>query len=521
MNIEYHPITPQAPRKRRWTIGRIILLGILLLIALPILAYAALAIRFYSGKPNPTHDYYADLNALRDQYTEEERAWGLYLGMQLRARTLQSEISESFDRIAAEHGIEQDDVPAPFNARPGDAFFEEAARAVADSGLLEAVRQAARRPVIGMLLTDRYANDPPTTIEDFLPPSRDPARQDLVLWALLPAIGDARNAVKFLAFDAHVAAASGDSPRVVASIHDIIRIAQQLEREHGLLSDLVAIACGNLAASTINEIVEQRSIELSDQQLDQLMQLLWNDATQAAAIDFSHERMSQQDFLQRIYTNDGRGSGRITPDAFKAIAMISDDTTSVVPEPLFPILAVLIADRAEVSAAFDEGIRLAELIAQSPADHYPAWNARGNALRHPALIDTFRFAIPRIMEPALAKAAQTQIQAHTRLRATAARLALERHRLAEGRYPDTLAALVPTYLPELPQDPFNPGHPIKYLLRDGRPVLYSVGSNGLDDHATPAPPNTNPADLAARFADPAGPSPAAPAADWILYPPQD
>ncbi len=517
--MDYHNTAAQPTRKRRRTTRRLVLLGILLLIASPFLACAVLAIRFYSGKPNPSHDYYADLNALRDQYTEEERAWGLYLGMQLRVQTLQSEISESFDRIATEQGIEQDNVPAPFNARPGDAFFEEAARAVADSGLLDEVRQAAGRPIMGTLITDRYANDPPTTIEDFLPPNRQPAQQDFVLWALLPTLGDARNAAKLLAFDAHRSAHAGDAERTIENIRDIIRIANQCEREPFLISDLVAIAIAQLAAGTTIEILDRNPSLFDDAHLLAFSELFLSDALQAATIDFSHERMVQQDFLQRIYTDDGRGSGRITPDSFKAIEELADDTTQIVPAALFPILAVLIADRAELSAAFDEGIRLAELMVQSPADHYPSWAERERKLRHPAPIDTFRFTLLMILEPALAKTAQTQVQARTRLQATAARLALEHYKLTEGRYPDTLAELIPTYLPELPQDPFDPGHPLHYLLHDGVPYIYSVGSNGVDDGATPTPEGTNPANLEARFADPAGPSPNAPNADWILFPP--
>lgn len=188
---------------------------------------------------------------------------------------------------------------------------------------------------------------------------------------------------------------------------------------------------------------------------------------------------------------------------------------------LAPIAGALTADRRSQSRMLDSGIESAQRLVLDPATHYPQAAARLNRLESTAPGDMLRYIVSRIMEPGLAKAAQTQIQSRTKLRATATRLVLERYKLAHTHYPDTLDALVPTYLPELPADPFNPGHPLNYLLRDDTPYIYSVGSNGIDNQATPAPPNTRPDSLKARFADPNGPSPDAPAADWILSPLQD
>jgi hypothetical protein len=49
-----------------------------------------------------------------------------------------------------------------------------------------------------------------------------------------------------------------------------------------------------------------------------------------------------------------------------------------------------------------------------------------------------------------------------------------------GRYPKTLKALAPDYLPEIPQDLFN-GRPLIYRPSDDGYLLYSVGVNGKDD----------------------------------------
>ena len=61
---------------------------------------------------------------------------------------------------------------------------------------------------------------------------------------------------------------------------------------------------------------------------------------------------------------------------------------------------------------------------------------------------------------------------------------LERYRLAHGRYPETLDALVPAFLPKPLPDPMS-GQPFHYRpTDDGWFLLYSVGENGRDDGGT-------------------------------------
>jgi hypothetical protein len=63
-------------------------------------------------------------------------------------------------------------------------------------------------------------------------------------------------------------------------------------------------------------------------------------------------------------------------------------------------------------------------------------------------------------------------------------LACQAWRAAHGRYPDTLAALVPDILPALPQDPFS-GAAIKYRLDGHHYVLYCVGPERQDHGGRP------------------------------------
>ena len=78
-------------------------------------------------------------------------------------------------------------------------------------------------------------------------------------------------------------------------------------------------------------------------------------------------------------------------------------------------------------------------------------------------------------------------------------LALERHRLRHGSYPEALAALVPSFLREVPMD-FQDAQPLRYRREaNGQFRLWSVGENGTDEGgnnefpAAAAPTSTAPA----------------------------
>ena len=79
----------------------------------------------------------------------------------------------------------------------------------------------------------------------------------------------------------------------------------------------------------------------------------------------------------------------------------------------------------------------------------------------------------------LAPAVGTEV-ARRRVAITA--LAVEQYRRAHsGTVPESLTALVPTYLKSVPTDPFS-GHPIRYLQARDTYKVYSVGENRQDEN---------------------------------------
>jgi len=68
------------------------------------------------------------------------------------------------------------------------------------------------------------------------------------------------------------------------------------------------------------------------------------------------------------------------------------------------------------------------------------------------------------------------------LRAFRVAIAVERYRVAHGDEPDALSRLVPRFLPELPDDPFDSG-PLRYARVETGYDVYSLGPDRKDDHA--------------------------------------
>jgi hypothetical protein len=82
--------------------------------------------------------------------------------------------------------------------------------------------------------------------------------------------------------------------------------------------------------------------------------------------------------------------------------------------------------------------------------------------------------------PAYEKFVQACVRNQAYLRCAYVALAVERYRLTHGRWPDSLAEVVPKFLRMLPGDPYN-GQPLHYRRTKDGVVIYSVGPDGNDD----------------------------------------
>jgi hypothetical protein len=94
-------------------------------------------------------------------------------------------------------------------------------------------------------------------------------------------------------------------------------------------------------------------------------------------------------------------------------------------------------------------------------------------------MERFRRLPVALLTPALDKATINAELAMMRRDVTLTAIALEVFRRRHGRWPETLAELTPSMLPALPIDRFD-GLPLRYVMKDGKPMLYSVGTDRED-----------------------------------------
>ena len=66
------------------------------------------------------------------------------------------------------------------------------------------------------------------------------------------------------------------------------------------------------------------------------------------------------------------------------------------------------------------------------------------------------------------------------IKAAAAIIAAKRFQTQHGRLPQTWNDLVPEFLEGVPEDPFSQ-KPMRLELRDQRCLIYSIGTNRMDD----------------------------------------
>jgi len=89
--------------------------------------------------------------------------------------------------------------------------------------------------------------------------------------------------------------------------------------------------------------------------------------------------------------------------------------------------------------------------------------------------------IAGLLLPALSQSAEKFVFAQHALDFARIAIALERYRLANGNFPDTLGALSPKFLAQIPRDLIS-GEPLRYHRTEADSfILYSVGWNETDD----------------------------------------
>jgi hypothetical protein len=128
---------------------------------------------------------------------------------------------------------------------------------------------------------------------------------------LLPHIQQFRRAGRLLRIDTRYAMDQGDHERAIANVETIFGLGRQAGNNPIVVCQLVGLAVRGLGFNLIEELTTEHTDSLTDRELQRLQELAANvDFTKS--VDVSFEKRFVMDFIQRIYSDDGNGDGRMT-----------------------------------------------------------------------------------------------------------------------------------------------------------------------------------------------------------------
>jgi len=264
---------------------------------------------------------------------------------------------------------------------------------------------------------------------------------------------------------------NGDIDTALSDSVALMRFGGHLHGHGLLIEQLVGIAIEGLANSTFFMLLERFDVpadvlKSAQEELDRQFH------KQEPIVSMEAEKMFWYDAIQRTFTDDGQGGGRLLARGLPYVA--TDDWE----ENLWRFVSFSYPDRQEMVANIDRYFgRFAEILAETPYD------LRNEAIDEQEWNEEVRIAplMLKINTPAYRRVSQIAWRMKTGRQALLTVLAIMRYEKERGQYPADLDELVEAgYLKKLPMDPHSDG-PLIYRRTNGGFLLYSFGIDLTDD----------------------------------------
>jgi hypothetical protein len=344
-------------------------------------------------------------------------------------------------RSALENGLFDAEPPVQLHDKQVAALRAEMKRA-------EAALRAARK--LRTMPRGRY---PLTITKDFIS-------------TLLPDAQGTREIANLLGYDVMLRAHDRDIDGALESGLAGINAARALGDEPFLISQLVRIACHTIAMRKIERALAQG--EASEASLRVLQKVLEEEAEEPLLLyGLRGERGGVDGLMQCIQ------DGEIKFSQLRGLMSFGMPGVRLDPFEDLGLIFMLVSPKTQRAALLKYETGMVE-IAKLPAEQQLPKLKEHVATLHsqPVMV--------RLLAPALEKVASACHRTQAETRCAAVALAVERYRLARGHWPDSLAILIPDFLPKVPTDPFD-GLPLRFRPFDQGVVIYSVGPDGVDN----------------------------------------
>jgi len=349
---------------------------------------------------------------------------------------------------------------------PGD-MNDQQRKATADfldknTQAFDVLRDAVRKPYCWR----NYQLDPET--RDSFPQGLTTSfSAGLVRHATEP-LGGYRDLTRRLRLESEWKAYTGDLEGSLRDCLDLVRFGVHLEGKGLLIEQLVGAALDGCGQSCLFNILDKTNpsagiLKGVQQELEGLY------SSQKVVVSLDTEKALQYEYVQRTFTDDGKGNGRVLR---RGVPLVASDWRSL----LAGLLLFRYPDRREVTRQIDGFFEAAERqIGIMPSSD--EWEGNQHKLNEIARGNPFL----QLESPTFPRMAQLAWHMKTHRAALVTTLGVIRYQKETGQYPTDLNELVAAgYLNRLPIDPYS-GRPLVYRQTDGGFLLYSLGTNLKDN----------------------------------------
>ena len=288
----------------------------------------------------------------------------------------------------------------------------------------------------------------------------------------------------------------GDAATAHADLLAVLGVSRHAEETPFFVNLLVAVAVQSMACDTIQDAFQQNPQLWSNAELRDLAH-----AIAAAQIDwkrgFNSETACFHDLMQRFYTDDGHGDGRIVfrssnyQNVFQMLSELTNTTTEgasafyandALAMLMLPAANMVVASRKETTDMYQTFVNTAMSKIGLPLDEQQAVALPNEELLSDQAgpIERYRYMFLRIMVPAYQTIWNKIAYIDGRRDGVLLGIALELYHREHSTWPKSLGELSPRWLPAVPVDRIT-GKPLGYKIVDDRPVVYSVGVDRDDD----------------------------------------
>ncbi len=458
--------------------------GIMLVVTSFLLLYGAQFWWLYSAKPVIRENYYAALQSQIEKTAVEDRAWPIY--RQALAK-MKVDPQENYDSVYSSAINATIGLPNEKDRWPStEAYVVENREAIA------LIRQGAEKKLLGFTTNDPEDKPMDLAIDSHVAEAINQyannvrTNQGIFRVYNIPTHIGMRRLRQLLSIDTCVAIREQDSARFTADVQALMGITQH--SNNSLLDASKASLIYFEGDSLVGHALWNHPEMLTDADLQKLHLLFqrfdWKACAKSHGDFIDGQRKSVDDFLQRYYTDDDHGNGRITAAGLPFLDTYRrpNDQSATWWNQQFKLLEPV---RASTIASREQVHELSEAILTKFAAFYaiPPWEQSDHKPELIALLQKLQQPRYRPLKAVLHVDGPDFVgidQLTPPARGVSIGICLELFKREHGRWPHSLDELIPQYTADLLLD-WATGKPLGYKLTVDGPLVYTVGANGKDD----------------------------------------